>query len=134
MAMVLLGIAAAGVLLPFSRGAEVQAEGRRVTLAAQLADDLMERIVATPPSEIVQNIEAYNCTETQGQVTDAHGAAFTDPMYAKFSRSVTCFELYVPQQLQSGTPPPEPYDFLLVDIHVCYEGREMARLSRWISK
>ena len=33
MALVLLGMAAAGVLLPFSDGASVQAEGRRMTLA-----------------------------------------------------------------------------------------------------
>ncbi len=133
MAMVLLGIAAAGVLLPFSRGAVVQAEGRRMTLAAQLADDLMERIVATPPSEIVQNIQAYNYTEAQGEVRDASGAVFTDPMYAKFSRSVICEERPVEQQIYSGMSL-EPCDFILAYVQVGYEGRPVAALSRRISK
>jgi type II secretory pathway pseudopilin PulG len=66
MALVLLGVAAAGVLLPFSRGAAVQAEGLRVVLAARLADDLMERILATPPSQVVSTWNGY--TEAQGQV------------------------------------------------------------------
>jgi hypothetical protein len=37
MAVVVLGIAAAGVLLPFSRGAAVRVEGTRRTLAARFA-------------------------------------------------------------------------------------------------
>ncbi len=90
MAMVLLGMAAAGVLLPFSHGAAVQAEGRRITLGAKLASDLLERIVATPSSQIVSTWDGY--AEAQGQVTDAGGTVFTDPMYANFSRSVACHE------------------------------------------
>ena len=128
MALVLLGLAAAGVLLPFSNGASVQAEGLRMTLAAKLADDLLERIVATPPGQIVQT---YNYAEAQGQVTDASGNVFTDPMYANFSRTVACYDnVYVPQQ--SG--PPLPSDFLLVSVQISYQGRQMATLSRLISK
>ena len=41
MAVVVLGIAAAGILLPFTSGAAVQAEGVHRTLAAKLAADLM---------------------------------------------------------------------------------------------
>ena len=66
MALVLLGMAAAGVLLPFSDGASVQAEGRRRTLAALLADDLLARIATTPPSQIVATWNGY--AEAQGQV------------------------------------------------------------------
>jgi len=47
-ATVVLGIAAAGVLLPYTVGAAVRAEGTRRTLAAKLAGDLMEEIVSTP--------------------------------------------------------------------------------------
>jgi prepilin-type N-terminal cleavage/methylation domain-containing protein len=128
-AMVLLGLAAAGVLLPFSQGAEVQAEGTRMTLGAQLADGLLERIVATPASQIVATWNGH--TEAPGHVTDAGGAVFTDPLYANFSRQVTCYDnVYVPQQ--SG--PPLASNFLLVSVRVSYAGRDIATLSRLISK
>jgi hypothetical protein len=129
MALVILGMAAAGVLLPFSNGASVQAEGLRMTLAAKLADDLTERIVATPPGRIVATWDGY--TEAQGQVKDGGGAVFTDPMYANFSRRATCRDdVYVPQQ--SG--PPRPSDYILVSVQTGYQGREMASISRLISK
>jgi prepilin-type N-terminal cleavage/methylation domain-containing protein len=129
MAMVLLGVAATGVLLPFSKGATVQAEGLRVTLAAKLADDLMERIIATEPNEVVATWGGY--TEAEGQVRDAGGNVFTDPMYAHFSRSASCYgDVYVPQQ--SG--PPAASNFVLVSVQVRYQGREVATLSRLISQ
>jgi len=128
-ALVILGMAAAGVLLPFSNGASVQAEGLRMTLAAKLADDLMERIIATPPGQIVATWDGY--AEAQGQVKDAGGTVFTDPMYANFSRRATCHDnVYVPQQ--SG--PPWPCDYILVSVQTSYQGREMASIRRLISK
>jgi prepilin-type N-terminal cleavage/methylation domain-containing protein len=128
-ATMLLGIAAAGVLLPFSGGAAAQAEGLRLTLAAQLAGDLMERIIATPPGQVMATWDGY--AEAQGQVKDAGGAVFTDPIYANFSRRVTCHDdVYVPQQ--SG--PPRPPDYVLVLVQTSYRGREMASLSRLISR
>ena len=129
MALVILGLAAAGVLLPFSGGAAVQAEGLRMTLAAKLTDDLMERIIATPPGEIVAAWDGY--AEAQGQVKDAGGTVFTDPMYAKFSRRAACHDdVYVPQQ--SG--PPQPSAYILVSVQTSYQGREIASLNRLISK
>jgi prepilin-type N-terminal cleavage/methylation domain-containing protein len=128
MAMVLLGMAAAGVLLPFSHGAAAQAEGGRMTLAAQLADDLMERIVATAPSQLVSAWNGYS--EAQGQVKDASGVVFTDPIYAPFARTVACCD-YVYVSQQSGMLPP---NLLLARVQVSYQGREIAALSRLISK
>ena len=129
MALVILGMAAAGVLVPFSSGASVQAEGLRVTLAAKLANDLLERIVATEPNEVVSRWNGY--TEAQGQVKDASGVVFTDPMYASFSRTATSHDgVYVPQQ--SG--PPLASSYLLVSVQVGYRGREIATLHRLISK
>ena len=52
-ATVVLGIAAAGVLLPFTSGATVRAEGMRRTLAAKLASDLMEEIIGTEFDQII---------------------------------------------------------------------------------
>jgi type II secretory pathway pseudopilin PulG len=128
MALVILGMAAAGVLLPFSSGAAVQAEGLRVTLAAKLANDLMERIVATPADQIVSAWDGR--TETQGQVKDAGDVVFTDPMYANFSRQVVCESVRV--------VPPEsgdlPSKFIRVSVQVGYQGREIATLRRLISR
>jgi type II secretory pathway pseudopilin PulG len=42
LAVVIVGAAASGVLLPFAGGAAVRAEGQHRTLAAKLADDLIE--------------------------------------------------------------------------------------------
>ena len=129
MALVILGLASAGVLLPFSNGASVQAEGLRMTLAAKLADDLMERIIATPADQIVATWDGY--AEAQGQVKDGGGVVFTGPMYANFSRRAACHEdVYVPQQ--SG--PPWPSTFILVSVQTSYQGRKVASISRLISR
>ena len=44
-AMVILAIAAAGILLPFANAAAVQEEASRQTLAANLASELMEKVL-----------------------------------------------------------------------------------------
>lgn len=127
MALVILGLAAAGVLLPFSSGAAAQAEGQRMTLAAKLANDLMERIVATPTGQIVSTWNGR--TEVQGQVKDAGDVVFTDPMYANFSRQVACADVRVLQESDDL-----PSNFIRVSVHVGYQGREIATLYRLISK
>lgn len=127
LAMVILGMAAAGVLLPFVSGAAVQAEGLHKTLAAGLASDLLERIIDTPFNEIVAN---YNYAELQGQVKDASGTTFTDPIYANYSRDVSCEEVYVPQQ--GG--PPIPANFIRICVRVWYRGQQIATINRLISK
>ncbi len=129
MAILLLGLAAAGVLLPFSGGAAVQAEGARITLAAKLAGDLMERIIATPFNQIVELDDGTTRTEAQGQVTDAQGVKFTDPMYANFSREVT-YRYRYPDGVQYSAVP----DFVLVTVQVHYQGRDSATLNRLISR
>ena len=77
MATVVLSIAAAGVLLPFTGGAAVRAEGRRSTLASKLAADLVEQIIRTDFEQIVTAYDGY--AEAQGHVKDAGGVVFTDP-------------------------------------------------------
>jgi hypothetical protein len=130
MALVLLGLAAAGVLLPFGDGAAVQAEGWRQTLAAKLANDLLERIVDTPFKQVVSVWDGY--TEATGQVTDAAGVKFTDPLYAGFGRDVSCHPAYVPQQVMSGSMQITP-DFMVVTVQVTYRGRLIASLHRLVS-
>ncbi len=119
LAMVLLGVAAAGVLLPFAHGATAQAEGSHRTLGAILANDLIEQIIATPFESIV---DQYNYAESQGQVKDASGTIITDSMYANFSRQVDC--VWEPSQ----------EFFIVATVRVTYRGQEVAAINRLISK
>jgi len=130
LAVVVLGIAAAGVLLPFTSGASVRAEGARRTLGARLASDLIEEIVKkagdTPLDQIVAD---YNYSEPQGMVKDAAGVVFTDANYANFSRSAVCEYVRVP-----GESPLAPEKFIRVTVQVNYSGKKIATISRLVSK
>lgn len=119
-ATVVLGIAAAGVLLPFTSGAAVRAEGMRRTLGAKLAGDLMEEIISTPFNEILDSYDGY--AEPQGQIKDVNGALFSDPAYANFSRGAS-YEYDASQ----------PF-FIIVTVWVKYNGNEIVSLSRLVSK
>jgi len=125
-ATVVLGIAAAGVLLPFTSGAAVRVEGMRITLGAKLAGDLMEEIVNTPFEQIVAD---YNYSEPQGQVKDAGEVVFTDPMYTNFSREVSCDYVYVPQESGSGVS-----KYIRVTVRVYYSGKEIAAINRLVGE
>jgi len=127
-ATVVLGIAAAGVLLPFTSGAAVRAEGMRITLGAKLASDLMEEIVHTPFEQIVTE---YNYSEPQGQVKDAGEVVFTDPMYINFSREVSCVNVDVPVSPGEFS---KDVGFIHATVWVYYSGKEIAVIDRLISK
>ena len=126
-ATVVLGIAAAGVLLPFTSGASVRAEGNRRTLGAKLAADLMEEIINTPFEQIVGTYNGY--AEPQGQVKDVNGTVFIDSKYANFSRDVSCEYVYMPQGSGTGEA-----KFIRATVRVCYSGREIAIINRLISE
>ena len=96
MATIVLGVAAAGVLLPFTTGAKVRSEGMRLTLAAKLAGDLMEEIVNTPFDQIIAN---YNYSEAEGQIKDADGVVFGGSNYSRFSREVSSELIYVANRM-----------------------------------
>jgi hypothetical protein len=127
MATVVLGIAAAGILLPFTSGAKVQAEGMRRTLGIKLASDLMQQIVNTPFNQIVTGYGSYS--EAEGQVEDASGVVFTGSNYARFSRSSLCDYVYVPQESGSGVS-----KFILVTVRVFYSGKEIVAVNRLVSE
>ncbi|MFQ6035195.1 MAG: prepilin-type N-terminal cleavage/methylation domain-containing protein [Sedimentisphaerales bacterium] len=129
MATVVLGIAAAGVLLPFTSGARVRAEGMRRTLAANLASDLMEEIIRTEFDQIITKYGTY--AELQGHIISDFftKAEFTDPMYANFSRDASCTYVYVPQQSGSVES-----NFIRVTVRVYYNGSQIATINRLISK
>jgi len=125
-AMVLLSIAAGGVLLPYASGASVKAEGMHRTLAALLANDLIEQVAATPFDSIVTT---YNYTESQGALKDSNGSTLTDSMYANFSRSVVSQYVRVPQQSDTMAT-----TFILATVKVFYQGRTIVTLNRLISE
>lgn len=127
MATVVLAIAAAGVLLPFTSGARLRAQGMRRTLAGKLAGDLMEQIVNTPFDQIVAGYDGYS--EPQGQVKDASGTIFTDSKYANFSRQASCEYVYMPQE--SGATEPK---FIRAAVRIYYRGSLLADISRLISQ
>jgi prepilin-type N-terminal cleavage/methylation domain-containing protein len=127
-AIIVLGIAAAGVLLPFTTGAKVRAEGTRRTLAAKLAGDLMEEIVNTPFDQAVGQYNGH--TEAQGQVKDANGVVFSDLNYTNFSRDASCAYVYVePQSAPFAAP-----NFIWATVRVYYSGGEMVIVNRLISE
>jgi hypothetical protein len=128
LALAILGMAAAGVLLPFANGASVQAEGLHRTLSARLANDLIEWIVATPYDQIMPTWNGY--AENPGQIEDASGNTFTDPIYANYSRDVSCETVYVAQQADEDPPS----FFILATVRVYYRGAETATVRRLISK
>jgi hypothetical protein len=122
MATVVLSIAAAGVLLPFTSGAQLRAEGMRRTLGVKLAGDLMEWFINTPFDDIVADGGGY-VDEPQGQIRNVSGVLFSDsdPAYANFSRGAN----YAYDASQ-------PF-FIIVTVWVKYNGNEIASLSRLIS-
>jgi len=124
--MVVLSVAAAGVLLPFADGASVQAEGLHRSLGAGLANDLLERIVIAPFDDVD---DWHGYTEAQGQAKDASGALLTDPLYANYSRDVSCIYVYVPQQGGGAAP-----NFALASVRVYYRGRPITAVHRLISE
>ena len=127
LATVVLAIAAAGVLMPFVAGASVRAEGQRRTLAARLAAELIEKIVETDFDSIVGSYGSYS--EAEGQIKDMTGAVFTDPVYANYSRTAECVEVWMAQESGSDSP-----IFIRATVNVYYRGKLIGSVSRLIAK
>jgi Tfp pilus assembly protein PilV len=115
-AMVLLAIAAAGILLPFANAAVVQVEGARQTLAANLASELMEKILLSEPNDILTTYADY--AEADGAMLDAWGNAMTDSVYDGFSRSATSLPATV-----ASVP------LVAVTVTVDYQNNEMTQVT-----
>ena len=114
-AMVLLAMAAAGILLPFANAVSVQAEGARQTLAANLASEMMEKVLLSEPNDIIATYDGY--AEADGAMLDTFGSPLADSVYTGFSRSTTC---------QAATVKSVP--LVLVTVSVAYQGNEMTRV------
>lgn len=118
MAMVIVAIAAAGVLLPFAAAASVQTEAARQTIAANLASEMMEIIAARP----YDNILDYNGRiEIPGQLKDAAGNFHTGAAYDGFGRSVSC------QPVKVGS-----VNLIKVTVEVAYRNAPITRITTLI--
>jgi len=127
MATVVLGIASAGVLLPFTAGAAARAEGGRRMLASTLGADLVEQIIRTDFDQMITDYDGY--VESQGEVKDAGGVEFTDSRYANFSRTASCEYVYMPEESGAASA-----RFILVTVSVYYSGKEMVRAKRLVGR
>ena len=122
-AVVILGFASASVVLPFTSGAAVRAEGNRRTLAAKLAADLIEQIINTPFDQILDTYGDYS--EGKTKMKKANGSFFDQPVYSRFSRSSICTNW--PQ----GNP---DVNFILITVKIFYNGNELAQIQRLIAR
>ncbi|MFA5553296.1 MAG: type II secretion system protein [Phycisphaerae bacterium] len=131
LATMVLAIAAAGILVPFVTGASLRAEGQRKTLAAILAADLMEQIIREP-----NNSKWENYNEPQGQIKKNVNEAdiFTDPVYSQYIRSATREEAVSQEKGYYNPYEGDEPIFWHVEVSVYYQGREMASISRLITK
>lgn len=123
-AMVVLTIATAGVVLPYSAGAAVRIDAARRTLAVKLAGDLLEDIVATDFDSIVDDYDGYG--QAVGDFAGGMGSLITadSATYAGFSRIVSCQYVYVSQQ--DGTASP---NFVRITVSTYYQGQLLASLN-----
>jgi len=119
--MVILAIAAAGILLPFASAAAVQVEGARQTLAANLASGLMEKVLLSEPNAILTTYADY--TEADGAMLDTLGNPMTDSVYDGFSRSAAS----QPATVAS-------VDLVAVTVEVDYLGNKMTRVTTLVGK
>ena len=127
LAVIVLSMAVAGGLLPFTTGASVQVEGTHRTMAANLATQLTERIIDMPFDDIISNYSSFN--ESQGNIHDNQDNQYVGSKYARFRRGAACMYVYVPEQNHAAAP-----NFILVNVRVYYDGRELANIKRLISR
>jgi Tfp pilus assembly protein PilV len=124
LALVILMIAAYGLILPFASSAVTSQQGCSQTIAAKLACDLVEQIIADP-----NYWTTGSYTEQKGQVKDVNGVVFADPMYADFSREAVCENVYMPQQTAFGTA-----NFIRITVRVYQNGIKLVEITRLKSK
>ena len=127
MAMVVLAIAAGGVLLPFSSAASVHVEAARRTLAVHLASDLMEEMSAAGYDSIISTWFDYN--ENRGQIKKAlSNDEYSDEVYEHFSRQANC------EIIKIGEEAKETELGVMITVTVSFDGVQMAEISTLVSK
>jgi prepilin-type N-terminal cleavage/methylation domain-containing protein len=133
-AMVILTIAAGGVLIPFSSAASIHVEGSRRTTASRLSSDLLEEITISLNNEPASTYDGAVATwdafsEAEGQVMKIRGeSGYTGDVYKYFSRKATC------QEASLGSGHNITVLGAWVTVTVSFDGREMSTLKTLVSK
>jgi len=127
MAMVILAVAATGVLLPFSSAATVHVEAERRTIAVHLAADLLEEISATDYDSIIDTWGTFK--EDKGDIAKAgRTQKYGDTIYEKYSRVVSC------QEASTGEGSDAIELGIYVTVTVKFDDAEMASIGTLISR
>lgn len=123
----IVAMAATGILLPFTAGAAVRAEGEQITIASQLACDLMERACAVPFDQL---IEYYGSEyqESEGNLYDAFGQQITATKFNKFSRTAKAAYTNLAGQDEQGG------NFIIIEVAVFHNTNELVRIQRLRSR
>ncbi len=87
MAMVIVSMAAASVLMPYTAGASAQKEGVKRAIAAKLAADILEEVRLANFDVLAAG---YSSTEAAGSITDSSGQVYSDSVYQNLSRELDC--------------------------------------------
>lgn len=121
MAMVILAVAASGILVSFAAAASVQTEAQRRIIASRLAADKIEHLASLDFAVLESVYVGKTVTESAGMLTDSTGSLITGAAYAGLSRTVSC--KYAPV---AGT------NLIWVTVDVDYKGLPAAHLSTLI--
>lgn len=152
LAAVVLAVAVSALVVPFAAGVRMQQVETRRSLAASVAEQMMEEILHRafeepddadnepedeadfgPESDererrdfdAIDDYDGY--TEAPGTLTDAGGALITDPGIEGLSRHVGADYVYVAGQDTSRDVP-----LLRVTVEVRHEGRPIITLTRLV--
>lgn len=139
LAAVVLSMAAAAVIVPFTAGAQCTAEDARLTVAVGLAEGLMEEILSKSFSDPEaseagetgrsnwDDMDDYNgYSEAAGEIAGFDGAVVAaDSAAVALTRQVTIESVYVAGQ-DTGQDP----TFLRITVQVRYRGQPLVTLGR----
>lgn len=148
LAAVVLAMTSAAIIVPFSAGAQSTSEEARQTVGVNLAQDLVEEILAKPfrdpdvkegkkpkpgqddesEREDWDDMDDYDeFSESAGQITSFDGSVVTDPAAANMTRHCWVKGVYVAGQDTSKDP-----TFLQIIVEVRDRGDTLVKLSRLV--
>ncbi len=140
LASVILAMVVGAVIMPFTAGAANTAQNVRSTLAVNLAQDLMEEILAKPfhdpnSSEAGEtgrsnwdDMDDYDgYSEAEGEIAGFDGVTVDDPAAVALTRSATVESVYIAGQDQSEEP-----TFIRITVNVCYHDDTLVSLTKLV--
>ncbi len=140
LAAVILAMAIGAIVIPFATGAQTTAQDTRMTVAVNLAQDLMEEILAKScldpnGTEVGENgrstwddMKDYNnLVELPGFIKSLDGSSVTDAAAANMTRKAFVMDDWV-----SGQDTAHPANFQRVVVEVYSNWALVVRLSRLV--